>query len=130
VPTRVTVDPSNRVLGTVEARNGAVANQPVLCGESPSEIAIAGVTWKSNGQGSLSISGSGFVVGDTRVEVNGVELAKTKYPKGNQNPDGTTSLVVGKQKRLKTLVPAGTTVQITVVNLSTGLRSAPFQFTR
>ena len=130
VPTRVTVDPSNRVLGTVEARNGAVANQPVLCGESPSEIAIAGVTWKSNGQGSLSISGSGFVVGDTRVEVNGVELAKTKYPKGNQNPDGTTSLVVGKQKRLKTLVPAGTTVQITVVNLSTGLRSAPVEFTR
>jgi aminopeptidase N len=130
VPIRVTVDPSNRVLGTVEARDGTVPNQAIACGESPDEIAISGVSWKPSGQGSLSVSGSGFVVGDTRVEVNGVELAKTKYPKSSQNPDGTTSMVLGKQKRLKTLVPAGSTVQITVVNLSTGLRSAPFPFTR
>jgi len=129
-PTRVTVDPSNRVLGTVDARNGTVPNQPVACGESPTDVVITGVTWKPAGQGALSITGTGFVVGDTRVEVNGVELAKTKYPRGSQNPDGTTSVVVGKQKKLKTTVPAGTAVQVTVVNKSTGLRSAPVTFTR
>lgn len=129
-PVSVTVDPANRVLGPVVARDGNVANQPAVCADPAGDVTIASVAWKANGGGSLEVTGSGFVVGDTRVEVNGVELAKTKYPKADQNPDGTTTRVVGKQKRLKSVVPSGTTVQITVVNLSTGLRSVPFPFTR
>lgn len=126
-PTRVTVDPDNRVLGTVTPTGDSVAAQPLACGEAPPEIVVSSVVWRS---GSLLVTGAGFVVGDSVVEVDGTELAKTKYPKGDRNPDGTTTSLLGKQRRLKNLVPSGSTVQITVLNRSTGLRSAPFGFTR
>lgn len=129
-PTSVRVDPDNRVLGTVAATNMAVESQPAVCAETPDEIAVSSVTF-ARGPDRLVVSGTGLVVGDSVVEVDGVALAKTKYPKRHRNPDGTASAVVGKQRRLgRDVVPAGATVQVTILNRSTGERSAPFAFTR
>jgi aminopeptidase N len=126
-PTRVTVDPDNRVLGTVTATGASVPEQPPVCAESPATITIESVAWKA---GKLRVSGDGFVVGDSVVEVDGAALAKTKYPKRERHPDGTIGVLVGAQHRLKSVVPKGTPVQVTVLNRSTGLRSAPFSFVR
>jgi aminopeptidase N len=127
-PVRVTFDPDNRVLGPVYASGEAVPSQPAVCAEDAPDVEIASVGWVA--PGALRVTGTGFVVGDSVVEVDGVALARTKYPKGSRNPDGTTTLLVGKQKRLRDLVPAGTPVRITVLNRSTGERSAPMTFTR
>jgi aminopeptidase N len=131
-PNRIVVDPDNRVLGTVTASDATVPSQPSACGVTPGAIVVTGVRFeKSDSRESLIVEGAGFVVGDSRVEVNGVELAKTKYPKRYQADDGTTTGLAGKQARLgRDIVPRGTTVQVTVVNLSTGERSEGFAFTR
>jgi aminopeptidase N len=126
-PSSVSLDPDNKVLGTTAIANGAVPAQPPACGVVPDEISVSAVAWKG---GTLRVTGAGFVVGDAVVEVNGAALAKARYPKPFRNEDGTTTVVVGKQSGLKQLVPAGTAVQVTVLNRSTGLRSAPFSFTR
>jgi aminopeptidase N len=127
-PTAVTFDPDNAILGTISGGSASVPSQPALCGEAPAEVAVSGVVYKKS---SLEVSGTGLVVGDSVVEVDGVELAKTKYPKRDRNPDGTTTRLVGKQKQLgRDVVPVGQTVQVTVLNRSTGVRSAPFAFTR
>lgn len=127
-PSRLTVDPDNMILGPVTAATGSVAAQPAVCADQPDAISIASVSYKKN---KLTVTGTGFLTGDSVVEVDGVELAKTKYPKRYRNPDGTTNGVVGKQKGLgQELVPSGATVQVTILNRATGLRSAPFAFTR
>ena len=131
-PTAVSIDPDNRVLGTATTAPGNVPAQPAACGEPPPPpppptLVIQGVSWKG---GALRVEGNGFVVDDTVVEVSGTALARAKYPKRFRNPDGTTTVVVGKQAGLKQLVPAGAPVQVTVFNPSTGVRSAPVTFTR
>jgi hypothetical protein len=127
-PVRVTVDPDNEVLGPVTPTGEAVESQPAVCAEGPpADVTIGGVEWRA---GALRVTGAGFVVGDSVVEVNGTALAKTKYPKPDRNPDGTTTALLGKQKRLKDLVPRGTPVAVTVLNRSTGVRSAPVTFMR
>ena len=132
-PKSVVVDPDNHVLGPVFLSNATVPAQPIVCGDSTATPAITSIRYIGGGNSSagLEIAGEMFVVGDSRVEVNGVELTRTKYPKRYQHPDGSTTVVVGKQKKLgKDIVKPGVPVQVTVVNVSTGLRSAPFTFTR
>jgi aminopeptidase N len=128
-PVALALDPDNRVLGTASIAPGSVPAQPAMCGEPPPPpaVIITEVTWKG---GALRVEGSNFVVHDAVVEVNGTELARTKYPKRFRTPDGKTTVVVGKQAGLRQLVPAGTPVQVTVLNHSTGERSAPVEFTR
>jgi aminopeptidase N len=131
-PVDVVVDPDNRVLGPVTAGDGNVPSQPAVCGDPTDGPVVSGVRYERDGQRqSLVVEGTGFVVGDSRVEVNGAELSRTKYPKRFQAPDGTTTVLAGKQARLgRDVVPPGVTVQVTVVNRSTGERSEPFAYTR
>lgn len=131
-PVRASFDPDNRILGPIEATNVSVTPQPAQCAEETSEIQISGVAYlKNGGAGTLQVVGEGFIVGDSRIEVDGVVLKTTKYPKNNQNPDGTTSLLIGKHPKLKRdIVPLGASVQIVVFNESTGSRSDPVTFTR
>ncbi|HQR37459.1 MAG TPA: M1 family aminopeptidase [Blastocatellia bacterium] len=132
-PRSIVVDPDNRVLGPVDTSNATVPAQPNVCGDSTAAPVITAVRYIGGGNSSagLEITGQTFVVGDSRVEVNGVELTRTKYPKRDQNPDGSTTVLVGKQKKLgKDIVKPGVPVQVTVVNVASGLRSAPFTFTR
>jgi aminopeptidase N len=128
-PTRVTVDPDNRVLGTVSTSGTSVAAQPAVCGDDPDPVSIeiTGVSLvRAKGKRQLEVTGVGFVVGDSRIEVDGTALAKTKYPAGG----GTTRLIGQNARLTKEIIPKGATVQVTVVNGSTGERSAPFAYTR
>ncbi len=69
----------------------------------------------------LKVSGQGFVAG-CQVLVNGVSVPQVAYKSGNV-------LVAKKGGALKAMVPAGTTVCVTVKNPG-GLESACFSYTR
>lgn len=132
-PRSILVDPDNKVLGRVSASSAPVAPQPLACGDPvPETLRITAVALvKSDGRWRFYVDGEGFVVGETKIEVNGVALAKTRYPKSFQNSDGTTSRLEGKNPRLRQeVLPTGTTVAVTVVNASTGQRSEPFTYQR
>jgi hypothetical protein len=139
VPSSIVVDPDNRILGTVSAGTAAVTAQPIVCGgdEPPPPpgpgIAITSIAWVKTGKnaGYLQVGGDGFLVDDSIVEVNGAALRKTKYPKRYRGDENTTTVLYGQQKKLgRDVVQVGVPVQVTILNSSTGLRSAPVTFTR
>jgi len=77
----------------------------------------------------LQVEGSGFVVNDAVIEVNGKILPKTGYPADFQLSNGTATRLNG-QGDLNSVLPMNRTVQVTVLNQKTNRRSAPFPFTR
>jgi hypothetical protein len=107
------------VLGLIFADHGLV-----VAGGQP---AVSGVSIK--GAKKLIVDGAFFAAGSAVVEVDGVPLAKTKYPK-DRVLGGTAIQLIATDRRLRSLLPAGVPVQVTVMNPATGERSAPFAFTR
>lgn len=75
----------------------------------------------------LVVDGSAFETGRAVVEVDGRALGQTKYPVKFRRK--------GQSRRIKSADPfvaqleAGVAVEVTVLNPSTGARSAPFAFT-
>jgi hypothetical protein len=107
------------------AINAALAAHGLAAGQPVTPV-ISSVQWKKP---KLIVNGQGFGAADSVVEVDGVRVTESKHPVKFINGNMTTR-VVGKDPNLKQLVPKGTTVQVTVLNTSSGLRSAPFSFTR
>ena len=66
----------------------------------------------------------------TVIEINGVALNALDYPADFREDGGFTTRVISLDARLDQLIAAGQTVQVTVFNSLTNLRSAPFSFTR
>jgi subtilisin family serine protease len=81
----------------------------------------------------LFVDGINFVRGSSKVEVNGVALdKKMKFLDGFQLANGSFIHVEAKVGKflMNDVIPIGIPVSITVFNTTTGLRSAPFSFTR
>jgi hypothetical protein len=83
-------------------------------------------------QGSLElrVNGTGFITKDTVIEINGETLVSMSYPADFQEDGGTTRRVVSRDRRLEDLLPAGQTVEVTVYNSLTNLRSAVVTLSR
>jgi len=78
----------------------------------------------------LRITGKAMIANDTVIEINGVALNALDYPADFREDGGFTTRVISLDARLDQLIAAGQTVQVTVFNSLTNLRSAPFSFTR
>lgn len=78
----------------------------------------------------LRVNGSAMITNDTVVEINGVPLNAIDYPLAFREDGGTTTQVVSRDAMLQQLIPEGQTVQVTLFNSLTNLRSAPMAFTR
>jgi hypothetical protein len=59
-----------------------------------------------------------------------VPLNAIDYPSEFREDGGTITQVVSRDARLEQMMPPGQTVQVTVYNSLTNLRSAPVAFTR
>jgi hypothetical protein len=71
-----------------------------------------------------------MITNDTVIEIDGVPLGAIDYPSDFRVDGGTTTQVVSRDSRLEQLFPSGQTVQVTVYNSLTNLRSAPRMFMR
>jgi hypothetical protein len=78
----------------------------------------------------LRVNGNAMITNDTVIEINGVPLGAIDYPTDFREDGGATTRVVGRDSRLEQLIPAGQTVQVTVYNSLTNLRSTSVAFTR
>lgn len=83
-----------------------------------------------NGSFKLVVDGTAIRVGEGVVYVGDVALGSTKFPSGQANGDGTTRRIISKDRSLKSLIPNGATVVVTVRHPSTGQVSEQFLFTR
>jgi hypothetical protein len=77
--------------------------------------------------GKLTVNGTDFVTGSAVIEINGAQLSLMKYPKKYRR-NGVSTRISSKDSDVAALTP-GVAVQITVLNPTTGARSAPFSFT-
>lgn len=75
------------------------------------------------------INGKAMITNESVIGVNGVPLGAIDYPSDFREDGGTTSQVVSRDGRLEQLIPSGQTVQVTVYNSVTNLRSASLTFT-
>jgi hypothetical protein len=71
-----------------------------------------------------------MITNDTVIEINGVPLGAIDYPSDFREDGGATTQVVSRDGRLEQLIPSGQTVQVTVYNSLTNLRSNPVSLTR
>src|SRR6266404_8510714 len=78
----------------------------------------------------LRVNGTSMITNDTVIEINGVALDAIDYPRDFREDGGTITQVVSRDARLEQMLPSGQTVQVTVYNSLTNLRSAPVAFTR
>lgn len=84
------------------------------------------VTFVKRKKGKLTVDGSNFATGSAVIEIDGTALGSMKYPKPFRE-NGVSTRITSKDNRVAALTP-GVSVTITVLNPSTGLRSAPFAF--
>ncbi len=97
----------------------------------PRAAAIETVSYKrKDGTDKLIVNGQRFVTDDEVVEVNAGKMGTTKYPKKKQLGDGTSTRIVGTDPNFNAVVPAGRQVRVTTYDESSGIRSAPYLFTR
>lgn len=97
----------------------------------PTAPHIDSVSYKlKNGVDKLICNGSGFLTDVEHLEVNGVAMDTTKYPKAKRLGDGTSTRLQGTDSSFSTMVPKGVSVRVTTFNKDTGVRSAPLIFTR
>ena len=78
----------------------------------------------------LRVNGSAMIPGDTVIEINGVPVGAIDYPADSKQDGGFTAQVISRDPQLEQLMAEGQTVQVTVFNSLTNLRSAPFSLTR
>jgi hypothetical protein len=78
----------------------------------------------------LRVNGTSMITNDTVIEINGVALNAIDYPSDFRENGGTITQVVSRDARLEQMMPSGQTVQVTVYNSLTNLRSVPVAFTR
>jgi hypothetical protein len=78
----------------------------------------------------LRVTGNAMITNDTVIEINGVPLGAIGYPSDSRQDGGTTTRVISRDAHLEQLIAAGQTVQVTVFNSLTNLRSAPMSLTR
>lgn len=71
-----------------------------------------------------------MITNDTVIEINGVALDSMDYPSDFRVDGGFTTRVVSRDARLEQLLSLGQTVQVTVFNSLTNLRSNPASLTR
>jgi subtilisin family serine protease len=89
---------------------------------------ITSLSYKKS-KGKLTVIGQNFIAGDSVIEIDGLAVAKMKYPSEFVLPGGLTTRIVTKGN-VSAMIPAGVEVSITVFTPSTGLRSEPFTFRR
>ena len=98
---------------------------------TPVPPAISSIKLKHKRGGlQLRVNGSSMIPGDSVIEINGVPVGAIDYPADFQRDGGFTTRVVSRDPQLEQLMPEGQTVQVTVFNSLTNLRSAPVVFTR
>lgn len=78
----------------------------------------------------LRVDGSAMITNDTVIEINGVPLDGMDYPSDFREDGGFTTRVVSRDARLDQLLQPGQTVQVTVFNSLTNLRSTPVSLRR
>jgi hypothetical protein len=78
----------------------------------------------------LRVNGDAMITNDTVIEINGEPLDAIDYPPDFRVDGGTTTQVVSRDGRLEQLFPSGQTVQVTVYNSLTNLRSTPVSLRR
>ena len=83
-----------------------------------------------NGGFQLRVNGKAMITNDTVIEINGVRLDAIDYPSDFRENGGFTARVVSRDPRLDQLLQPGQTVQVTVFNSLTNLRSNPALLTR
>jgi hypothetical protein len=84
----------------------------------------------SSGRRTLVVDGTAFRTDEAVVFVGETPLGLLKYPNGRRNADGTCTRIVSKDGSIDSLIPGGSTVQITVRHAVTGQVSAVVSFTR
>ena len=82
----------------------------------------------ATGRAKIVIRGFGMISGRAVVEVNGTQLSTTKYKEIVGAADARR--LIALDDNFDAIVPPGVPVDIVVVNLLTGSRSAPIPFTR
>ncbi|MEW6212894.1 MAG: hypothetical protein AB1631_31510, partial [Acidobacteriota bacterium] len=85
---------------------------------------------RKRGRAELRVDGTAMITGDTVIEINGVALDEMSYPESFRENGGTTRRTVSRDGRLDELIPIGQSVQVSVFNRLTRLRSTPVSFTR
>ena len=78
----------------------------------------------------LRVTGNAMITNDTVIEIDGVALTDIDYPTDSREDGGFTTRVVSRDPRLEQLIPSGQSVQVTVFNSLTNLRSASKTLTR
>jgi hypothetical protein len=98
---------------------------------SPLAPTISKIKLKRKSSGlELRVNGNGMITNDTVIEINGVALQDLSYPLDFQENGGTTTRVVSRDRRLEQLMEPGQTVQVTVFNSLTNLRSVAVAFVK
>jgi hypothetical protein len=72
----------------------------------------------------LRVNGSAMITNDTIIEINGTPITDLSYPEDFRESGGTITRVTSRDARLEQLIPEGQSVQVTVFNSLTNLRSA------
>lgn len=126
-----TADPLPTLAGLLES-SGRVNAYNALTNtrqQAPRQPAIGYVQTNKK---KVTVDGIGFSGGATVIEVNGVAQSKTKSDSSHPLADGSVtrlSAKLGKSGMAQTF-PKGVAVTVTVLNTQTGLRSAPFSYTK
>jgi subtilisin family serine protease len=88
------------------------------------------VKYKKNAK-TLVVMGAQFRQGTSVIEIDGVAMPVINYPSSSQTEDGTFTVMEGTAPgRIKFFLPKRVTVQVTVYDTLTKLRSAPVAFKR
>jgi hypothetical protein len=98
---------------------------------TPVPPAISSIKLKHKQGGlQLRVNGTAMIPGDTIIEINGVPVGAIQYPEDSIQDGGFTTQVISRDPQLAQLMAEGQTVQVTVFNSLTNLRSTPFSVTR
>lgn len=98
---------------------------------TPVTPAITSIKLKhKKGSLQLRVNGNAMITNDTVIEINGVALNAIDYPPDSREDGGSTTQVISRDSRLEQLIPEGQTIQVTVYDSLTNLRSTPVSFTR
>jgi len=84
----------------------------------------------SSGRRTIVVDGLSFRTDAAVIFVGETALGALKYPKGRRNSDGTCTRIVSKDPAIDALVPAGSSVQVTVRHATTGQISGALTLTR
>ena len=98
---------------------------------TPASPAISSIKLKQKKRAlQLRVDGNAMITNDTVIEINGVPLGAIDYPSDFREDGGSTTQVISRDSRLEQLIPEGQTIQVTVYNSLTNLRSTPVSLRR